>query len=358
MSSSPIIQLVEPEYIHKGSRQCSAIPFDAPNILVPNLMRIKARDVTRRKKSPYRNQRSYAQNMVKGECHKGSFTHISIPFSSSSPMKGVFICLNDYFVPPSFLIFQFTSSKKESTFKKYEFPDFIRSHWFFLPVDLPDVVLCEISGKGRWEEHFRIVSLVFIRKETAEEILVREAREKLWSEASVIRPKFVKEGDRYCNPIPKNDPIIIYPFFKRIKGKNVSYSKESKEYNQSSNAKIMLRGQKYVDLSHLSIPFPSPSPMKGAYICVNWNDSSPSLLFTFTDCDGKKTYKKYEFTPLKCQFEWHFLPIDLDNVVLCEIEGKGMWKEKNSVCFSIYCLFFTRPRELIEAERLSLLPWK
>ncbi|GKT33507.1 hypothetical protein ADUPG1_007388 [Aduncisulcus paluster] len=91
---------------------------------------------------------------------------------------------------------------------------------------------------------------------------------------------------------------------------------------------------------------------------VDRMNSSPSLLFTFTDCDGKKISKKYEFTEPKDGFEWYFLPIDLDNVVLCEIEGKGRWNDEKSRHFYILSLMFTMPEETIAAERLSLLPWK
>ncbi|GKT20742.1 hypothetical protein ADUPG1_011756 [Aduncisulcus paluster] len=119
----------------------------------------------------------------------------------------------------------------------------------------------------------------------------------------------------------------------------------------------MLKRQDYLVLSHLSIPFPSPFPIKGAYIYVHEDFCSRSFLFTFTDCDGKKTSKKYDFTRPRHRFAWHFLPIDLDNIVLCEIEGKGMWKEKNSRYFWINALIFTMPEEPLVRELLSLLPW-
>ncbi|GKT27957.1 hypothetical protein ADUPG1_000312, partial [Aduncisulcus paluster] len=274
-------------------------------------------------------QNSEAQKMMRGEDNDGNFTHISIPFSSSSPMKGAYICLYGFThsLPPSHLIFTLISSKGDKTSKKYEFPGFKGFPWYFLPVDLPDVVLCEITGKGREEEYFGIRSLVFIREETPEEIKSREASEKLWSETQVVKPEFkeVVWEDEDSIPIPRDDPKLVDPSFAIV-----NTSKESKKYDKSSNAQKMLKGEDKVSLSHLSIPFPSPSPMKGAFICVDKYDSSPSLLFTFTDCDGKKTCKKYEFIRPKHWFEWHFLPIDLDNVVLCEIEGKGMWCNMNS----------------------------
>ncbi|GKT15440.1 hypothetical protein ADUPG1_010709 [Aduncisulcus paluster] len=365
-STDAVIQTVEPVFVHIGDERCCPIPRYAPNIKSAEFPTIKAMDGTKDEGDEEYDQSSKAQKMMKGEYHEGNFTYISIPFSSSSPMKGAYICLwgDSWMSPPSHLIFTLTSSKGDKTSKKYEFPEFEDAHWYFLPVDLPDVVLCEITGKGREEDWFRIISLVFIsREETSEEIKAREAREKLWSKAPVVKPEFVKEGDnesegRDSIPIPRDDPKIVDPSFSMVKCKDDSYSKESEYYDRSSQAQAMLKGEDWVWLSHLSIPFPSPSPMKGAYICVKMYYSSPFLLFTFTDCDGKKTFKKYEFTRPKHEFEWLFLPIDLDNVILCEIEGKGMWMEKNSRYFYIYSLVFTMPEETIAAERLSFLPWK
>ncbi|GKT21938.1 hypothetical protein ADUPG1_012020 [Aduncisulcus paluster] len=362
-STDAVIQTVDPEFVHEGDYYCCPIPGDAPNIKSATFPTIKAIDGTEEEGDKKYDQSFEAQIMMKGECNDGHFTHISIPFSSSSPMKGAYICLDGDSSPPSHLIFTFTSSKGDKTSKKYEFPGFYGWHWYFLPVDLPDVVLCEFTGKGRYSKYFGIISLVFIREETPEEITSREAREKLWSEAPVVKPEFVKKGDEESYgkdsiPIPRDDPKLVDPSFSMVKCKDDVYSKESEEYDKSSDAQKMLKGECGVYLSHLSISFPSPSPMKGAYICVSDYGCSPSLLFTFTDCDGKKIFKKYEFTEPKCWFEWYFLPIDLSDVVLCEIEGKGMWCNKNSRWFEIYSLVFTMPEETIAAERLSLLPWK
>ncbi|GKT27928.1 hypothetical protein ADUPG1_000290 [Aduncisulcus paluster] len=353
MTSSPVIQTVEPQFVHEGDEGCSPIPRDSPNIKSAEFDFLKAKDQTKKilfvKTTKY-DQTSEAQYMMKGESNNGLFTHISIPFSSSFPMKGAYICLFIYSSPPSHIFFTLTSSKGEKTSKKYDFPEFESGNWYFLPVDLPDVVLCEITGKGRKKEWFGIDSLVFIRDETPEEITSREAREKLWSETPVVKPEFVKEGDeesygRDSIPIPRDDPKFVDPSFSMVKCKDDSFSRESKEYDQSSEAQRMLKGECSVYFSHLSIPFPPPSPMKGAYICVDENCSSPSLLFTFTDCDGKKTFKKYEFSRPEHRYEWHFLPIDLDNIVSCEIEGKGRWFGNNNRYFCIHSLVFTMSEE-------------
>ncbi|GKT34618.1 hypothetical protein ADUPG1_007942 [Aduncisulcus paluster] len=369
---SSTLQIVKPVFIHKGGLSCLPISLYSPNVRTPDFSRVKARDETLEEDNDLRDQTLNVQKMMKVLFPFGfyTFTHISIPFTLSSPMKGAYVCIDCDFVsfPISHLILTLTSSKGVKTSKKYEFPESTGSHWYFLPVDLPDVDLCEITGKGREIDKFNIQNLVFIREETPEEILARKVREKLWSEAPVVKPEYIKEEDeeskdKYSIPNSHSSASrVIKPSLSMIKGIDDSFSKESEFYDQRSQAQKMLKGEDSVYLSHLSIPFPSPSPMKGAYICVDRNASSPSLLFTFTDCDGKKTFKKYEFTRPKHDFEWHFLPIDLNNVVLCDIEGKGMWTKKNCRCFNINSLVFTMLEEeiidQIAADRLCLLPWK
>ncbi|GKT32393.1 hypothetical protein ADUPG1_006563 [Aduncisulcus paluster] len=366
ISISNFVIPVEPVITNKNPWYCNPIPRDSSNITTPVFPKIEATNICIRKGARGYNQSSDARDMLQGENPDGSFTHIHVPFSHSCPIQGVYIHLKFFHLsdsPPSHLIFTFISSKSEKISKKYDFPDFEDFFWFFLPVALSDVVLCEITGKGRKEECFKIVSLFFIREETHEEVKARVAKEKLWAETPVVKSVFVKEGygesqGRESIPIPRDDPHLVDPSFSMVKCKNARFSKESEDYDKSSEAQKMLKGECYLQLSHLSIPFASPSPMKGAYICVDGYNSSSSLLFTFTDCDGKKTFKKYEFTEPEHIFEWYFLPIDLCNVVLCEIEGKGMWREKKSRYFEILSLVFTMPEEIIEAERLSLLPWK
>ncbi|GKT17637.1 hypothetical protein ADUPG1_011149 [Aduncisulcus paluster] len=366
------VQIVKAEFFQQGDADCLSIPRDSPIFTKPDFPNIKASDTTRKKGHVEYDRSSKAQDMIKGQCFY-YFTNISIPFSSPVPIKGVLICLERYNSPPKSLIFAFTSSKKETTIKKYELPEFEEWAWFSLPVDLSDVVLCEITGKGRDKEYFNIKSLAFFREETPEEIVARKsretAREKLWSEAIVEKPEFVREGDseaykRYSMPIPCDDPTIIAPSLSMVKGKDDSYCQESRWYDVSLDVQQMLKVEPDISMeeflftSHLSIPFPSPSPMKGAYICVNEDHSSPCLLFTFTLSNGTRISKKYEFSEPEYEYEWYFLPIDLLNVVLCEIEGKGQWEEKNRRTFCIYSLIFTMPREIVAGNRLSLLPWE
>ncbi|GKT20125.1 hypothetical protein ADUPG1_011657 [Aduncisulcus paluster] len=361
MSSSSIaVQNVKPVFLQEGKWNFYTLPLYANNFVYPQFEKIAARNETR-----INCDETYsARAMMKKEGNMGRFTHISLPFSPS-PIKGAYICVRDYHAP-LYLIFTFTflshidSSKKEQISKKYEFPKvYTCEMYFYLPIDLEEVVLCEITGKGK-DEFFEIFSFEFIREETSEEIMVRKAkeaaREKLWAESVVVKPKFVQKGNTI--PIPRDDPKVINPAISLVKSGDYTKRIVSKWYDQSSSAQRMLKGESDVFLSHLFIPFSSPSPMKGAYICVNRDYSSPSLVFTFTDYDGKKTSIMYEFTRLETWLGCFFLPIDLDNIILCEIDGKGRWVEKGNRSFCIGSIIFTMSEEVVEADRLSLLPWE
>ncbi|GKT27823.1 hypothetical protein ADUPG1_000209 [Aduncisulcus paluster] len=353
---------VTPKFMNEGDRYSIPIPRDDPTLIDPSFEMVNGSNNSYSKELHGYEVTEYdksweAQRMLKGKWDV-TLSHLSIPFPSPSPMKGAYICVGkksymcEYTSSPS-LLFTFTLSDGTKTSKKYEFKRPKHDYkWHFLPIDLSNVVLCEIEGKGTWKEKssrvFNIESLVFIREETYEERTAREVHERCWAEATISKPEFMNPGNASFIPIPRDDPDIINPSFELVKGKDDSKGKESEEYDMSSRAQRMLKGEDDVTLSHLSIPFPAPSSIKGAYICVEENNSSPSLLFTFTLSDGTKTFKKYEFTQPKHDYEWFFLSIDLDNVILCEIEGKGTWKKKNSRDFCINSLVFLKRHRYIK----------
>ncbi|GKT28725.1 hypothetical protein ADUPG1_000832, partial [Aduncisulcus paluster] len=133
------IQIEKTKYIREGAQYCCPIPRDAPNIKSIDFTSIKALDVTKKEGDKGYDQSSEAQKMMSGENNLGRFTHISIPFSSASPLIGVYICLKGRtFTTPLYLIFTFTSSKGEKISKKYEWDEYSGRHWFFLPADLLD----------------------------------------------------------------------------------------------------------------------------------------------------------------------------------------------------------------------------
>ncbi|GKT35846.1 hypothetical protein ADUPG1_008918 [Aduncisulcus paluster] len=367
--------LMKAVFVTEGNRYDPPIFHDDPTIVCPAYDMVKAikeTDDLYRKDLEKCDQSSEAQSMLKGDWFV-SLSHLSIPFPSPCPIYGAYICIRKHSSSPQ-LLFTFTDCDGKKTSNWYEFTEPKREYeWYFLPIDLISVNLCEIEGKGTWKEKdshiFEIECLHFVREETIEESHIRHVYETHWAETSVLNTTFMNPGDVSFIPIPRDDSAVIKPRYDRVFGINSSCKKESKHYDQSSRALKMLKGEDYVRLSHLSIPFlstleSSPSNFKCAYICINKNDMIPSLLFTFTLSDGIKISKRYEFTELKYEYEWHFLPIDLSNVILCEIQGKGMWekKRKNSPYFRLYSLIFlkrhiyVRKPEFIQNGDYSCIP--
>ncbi|GKT34546.1 hypothetical protein ADUPG1_007884 [Aduncisulcus paluster] len=342
---------IEPVFIHRGFIGSIPIPRDSPTVQPPSIAGIEGRNENFEKSDERYDLSSNAQKMITQPfITSEKYTHISIPFESSVPIKGAYIYDQDH---GQYLTLTLTSSKREKISKKYA-PTLGESSWYFLPIGLSDVIRCEITGQG-WlqglqgvDRDFSLQSLFFVREETPEEFDTRVAKEKvleeLWAEASLEKIQLIQKERKPRRPIPVNfTPSKVLPSFLAVKATDEAVCKGSDGYDISSKVQAMLREENFgVLLSHISIPFPTPSTLKGAYICTHKNFGSPSLLFTFTDCDGKKTYKKYDFTrPESWEFEWDFLPIDLDNVVLCEVQGKGTWFDKYSRNFLISSLMFS-----------------
>ncbi|GKT36015.1 hypothetical protein ADUPG1_009057 [Aduncisulcus paluster] len=356
---SPRLLSVRPRFIHEGNWVCIPIPRDDPIIVSPVYSNIKGTNSTFDTSDSQYDKGDYVQKMMKGERNEGCITHVSLTFSPT-PIRGAFISLWGSTSSPAYLIFTFTSSNEAKISKKYDFPEFRNYSWFFLPIDLSDVVLCEIKGKGRRTEDFDIMSLAFIRKETIEEAKSRKQRiysiEKLWSESDFVIAEYKNDGNIEDIPIPRADSYIIPPDYEKIIAIDDGKSKESKYYKRSTKASEMLKGRNGgVYFSHMAIPFPSPSPIKGAYICMDKSYSSPSLLFTFTNSDGRKIPKRYEFAKPKKQSGWFYLQIDLLNVVNCEIKGRNEWGYQYSRHSCICSLVFVRGESSI-VERDRIIP--
>ncbi|GKT33351.1 hypothetical protein ADUPG1_007289, partial [Aduncisulcus paluster] len=341
--SRKILQ-AEPQFIHEGGSECIPISRDDPNVIYRTLENIKGRDETWKKSDKQHEQKCEAQRLMKGEPNSGHFTHLSIPFESSVPMKGVYICVSSISTP-AHLIFTFFDSSLKKNSICYAFPDFSRENWFYLPADLPDVTKCKIDGKGKTTGYFQIKSLAFIRAATSEEA-EREDREsriaQQWSEAQPYSAEYINAGGMHDVPIPREDPTIVDPSSMTVEARDDSKSKGSSGYDVSAKTEKMLRGEGDVSVSTLSLSFSSPLTVKCALVCMHQDYGSPALLLTFTHSDGKHTSKKYEFAVSHDLFGWHSLPIDLCDVVMCEIKGKGMIWNTHSRVFNITSLVFTQ----------------
>ncbi|GKT23174.1 hypothetical protein ADUPG1_012346, partial [Aduncisulcus paluster] len=354
------------KYMKAGDFSFIPIPLDDPAVIKPPFKTVKGENDSYCKESTEYDVSLDAQKMLEGKGRLVWFTHLSIEFSSPGYIEGAYICLAKSH-SCRFLLFTFTLSDETKIYKKYEFrepkrkkqsikyefPRLAVDCWFSLPIDLSDVVLCEIEGESEHSRPvFALSSLIFRREETSEQIIDRLSKQlmikKMWTGASIIEPEFKFHGEDSSSPIPFFDhPDVINPSFDNIEGINNSFCTESDKYDRSVAARRIFQKGWGEQLSSLKIPFPNPSPLKGAYICTDLYRCPSSLLFTFTLSNGTKTSKKYEFRRPKYRYEWHFLPIDLMDVKSCEIRGKGNWKEKNRQLFEILSLIFFRGKSLL-----------
>ncbi|GKT31396.1 hypothetical protein ADUPG1_002014, partial [Aduncisulcus paluster] len=171
---------------------------------------------------------------------------------------------------------------------RFKFSDVSTESWYFLPIDLTNVIKCEITGKWKRTESFKISSLTFIRPETPEECSIRESKEKTWSDAPIVKPVLKCSGDKldsytinsaYEHLSSDSDSLeefpyadgsaIIDPPFLRFKACADFLSKESRDYDQSSNACAILTRNptKNILVSRISIHF-RPCFLSGAHVCV------------------------------------------------------------------------------------------
>ncbi|GKT14580.1 hypothetical protein ADUPG1_010512 [Aduncisulcus paluster] len=325
-----------------GGKESIPISRDAPTMILPLYADINGYSFVIADSNI--DMSSRACKMLQGE-ESVQLSVLSIPFSDPSFIHGAYICVSKKY--------EFVAKRKDPYLS-----------WYFLPIDFDNVVLCELRGKSTNSNFmdFTIESLAFVRKETSEEQSLREAQEfvqsRLWADPAIrVEPIFLSESNFYkmhnTFPIIRDAPTFLSANFSEVKSKDESKCRMSKSYDQSDSVRKMLNGEELfgsVTFSYLSIPFSSCVPMKGAYIQIDQYLGCSLFLFIFTHSDGTKTFKTYEFTQPKRYNEWYFLPIDLSDVVCCEIKGKGSWKEERRRSFKILGLDFIREETLEESK--------
>ncbi|GKT16745.1 hypothetical protein ADUPG1_010977 [Aduncisulcus paluster] len=170
------------KFVQEGNFFCCPIPRDSPDIKKVNFDSIEAKKGTCDRIADAKNI------LLGGSLYTKQFTYISIPFTSSSPIKGALICVGGGSTSPrspQYLEFTFTSEGY---------------HWCSLPLDLPNVNRCEIKGRGREhpeEECFMIKSLVFTSR-SVEEIMAADlaASDRIWASARPVIAEFLMEAER------------------------------------------------------------------------------------------------------------------------------------------------------------------
>ncbi|GKT33476.1 hypothetical protein ADUPG1_007370, partial [Aduncisulcus paluster] len=348
--------ILKSEFSKEGDSHNPPISYSDPTILLTDVKRVSGEVEDEKGVSKPSDVTPSLQKMLKGE-GRCCFNRISLPFSLVSELKGVYICLAAF--QSVSLFFFFTHSDGSKSHIKYNINEgsrIIWPKWYFLSIDLVDVVKCDIVG-SRSEAFFGVslsfimaCGLVFVRKESHKERLIAQ---KMGTCKPISLEKYFSTGS-HCNPpISYLNSTIIPLTIDDISGCDDNWGKQSKFYNKTDDIQGVLRDTKdSCCFSHLYFPFSPPIPqMKGIYMCCNHHDGPRSLLFFITQSDSqyKVNVKEFSLPEPKNRSEWIFLPIDLPNVVHCEIRPKGTWTVKTSRRSYLDGLIFVRaetPKEL------------
>ncbi|GKT21685.1 hypothetical protein ADUPG1_011965 [Aduncisulcus paluster] len=159
-------------------------------------------------------------------------------------------------------------------------------------------------------------------------------------------------------PISLGAPVILFPSFSDIAAINKTIAQGSPGYDQTMAAQEIFVERGELLFSHLTVPFSSPSQIKGVYLCVSSEVTAICLNVTLTMEDGRKTLKKYQLPQKKDWTNCFFLPIDTPNVLKCEIEGNGIKNAQESGYVAIYSIAFIRDEtsdEILSRETFERL---
>ncbi|GKT25852.1 hypothetical protein ADUPG1_013162 [Aduncisulcus paluster] len=162
---------------------------------------------------------------------------------------------------------------------------------------------------------------------------------RIFRKIETVKPIFKGRGDKKHPPIPRTSSNIIVPDISNVICLDKSVLSTSSFHNRSLEAQNMILGDASCWFSHLKIPFLTPIYISGVYICVFKIDGPPYLELKLSSSTGKTRIKRYEFSRPK-EYEWYLLPIEIENVTVCRIEGKGMWRGRDNKNTCIHGMIF------------------
>ncbi|GKT33071.1 hypothetical protein ADUPG1_007088 [Aduncisulcus paluster] len=337
-----------------SSSKATQLSSDIKEIIIPNFTTIESTIYGKVVSSS-------AKSMILGESsHCGKkYSDISIPFSEhsgASKISGIYVCVSK--VPNDAKLLRIYFHERDAIHRyQFSLPSVEQGSWFLLPIDndrLRSVTKCFIRGyDSSGNDSFALNSLIFVRDETAVEAEMRQGRE-LTEKFEETVSTFLRTGDRFSCPIPRDDPRVRAPSFFKVSAGDNSLHTFSKWYDKSAWARKMLRGQSEVSLSHIYVPFRIPSNLECAYICLHKDFHPLSIKATIFDREGVPYYRKYRFTPLKNEYEWHRISIELDDVVSVDVQlqvGTEKMKFSRRSCISSL-LFLSKEGTIQPVQKL------
>ncbi|GKT27787.1 hypothetical protein ADUPG1_000181, partial [Aduncisulcus paluster] len=214
----------------------------------------------------------------------------------------------------------FTTSSGEKVVKEYEYErNLEKFSWQLFPVDLDDIVQCDLETLKCWDgsvvESSRLYSIRFLTKDF--EFIDQPC---IPGECMEIYPDGLDSKARH-GLYPVDHPQVV----------KVDVPKAScrftNGYGQSHLKKFLAGKGCLYFFPSLYIPFTSPHYI-GEFCLLTHNYTNGVKRFdaTFTDSSGKRIVKKYEIAKgRELSWFWISFPVDLSNVVSCEILIQENW---------------------------------
>ncbi|GKT23909.1 hypothetical protein ADUPG1_012579, partial [Aduncisulcus paluster] len=249
----------------------------------------------------------------------------------------------------------FTTSTGARVVKEYEYAKPSgKFFWQLFSVDLDDIVQCDLESLKCWDrsvvESSRLYSIRFLTKDfefidqpcIPGEYIMKIHSDKLDS----------KDPKAFCGPYPVDHPQVVKV--------NVStaFCRFTNGHDQSHLEHFFSGKGSLYFFPSLYIPFTSPHYI-GEFCLLTHNYGNGVKRFdaTFTDSSGKRIVKKYEIVKRtdperKWFWFWVSFPVDLPNVVSCEILIQETWSGAYNMNFIGGIRFLNNPKEV------ELKKWK
>ncbi|GKT28939.1 hypothetical protein ADUPG1_014060, partial [Aduncisulcus paluster] len=174
-----------------------------------------------------------------------------------------------------------------------------------------------------------------------------------------------KDGSKYADsPHLYTDPFPIHP--SELVKIDEEHASVDKHLGGANIKQFLSNTEGYIEFEK-QIHFPFVSPHNVQYFCVSYHESPKSVKefnATFTTSTGARVVKEYEYAKPSGKFSWQLFPVDLDDIVQCDLESLKCWDRSVVESSRLYSIrFLTKDFEFIDqpcipGECMEIYPGK
>ncbi|GKT36512.1 hypothetical protein ADUPG1_009465, partial [Aduncisulcus paluster] len=131
-----------------------------------------------------------------------------------------------------------------------------------------------------------------------------------------IDPLFLRKGGKWEGPLKSSDPKVLNLDSTMVKMEDIHGKSDLGMLEK------FLEDSYYISFNKLFFKFRSPHSIKSLCICLKGTDNQPrDLYFKFVSLVGKSIRRKCYFPRIeRFEYEWYYIPIDIDYVESFSIE--------------------------------------